>query len=456
MQSELLTFSHWNLPLCRHQCCPHCLLSYMQTSDGPLTTLPLPHHVHTEVSGWYASRPKDSPTIIATFSVDKKSYADLRLNPPRYFQAAHNPGRSKNNPAICDTGAQLTMIPYSFLNSLKIRPETIFPVETSVQGASYVPIMVDGGILIKITAYDTTRKITRHSLQLAYVSRHVKVPYLSLSACIDLGLVPADFPTVGSCDKLDLADLSSISMSKAQPCSNTGVPGPDDTPCQCPRRTLPPTNPVVLPCPPTEENLPILRQYILDRFSSSAFNCCEKQPLPLMDQSPPLRIFVSEDAVPVAVHTPIQVPLHWKSDVKRGLDRDCELGVLEKVPVNDPVTWCHRMLITPKANGQPRRVVDFTSLNKFAPRQTHHTESPWSLVSSIPKNKVKSTLDCWHGYHSVPLAPSDRHLTTFVTPWGRYRYRTAPQGLLSAGDGYTHRKAEIMGDFQDARNCARN
>ena len=258
---------------------------------------------------------------------------------------------------------------------------------------------------------------------------------------------------MGSCDKPRAADLSSVTQQTSQSCSNTGVPGPDDPPCTCPRRTLPPTTPVILPCPPTEENLPVLKKYILDRFSSSAFNCCEKQPLPLMDKSPPLRLFLSDDAVPVAAHTPPQVPLHWKEDVKRGLDRDCQLGVLEKVPVNDPVTWCHRMLITAKTNGQPRRVVDFTALNKFAPRQTHHTETPWALASSIPSNKVKSTLDCWHGYHSVPLAPADRHLTTFVTPWGRYRYRTAPQGLLSAGDGYTHRKAEIMGDFRDVKNC---
>ena len=47
------------------------------------------------------------------------------------------------------------------------------------------------------------------------------------------------------------------------------------------------------------------------------------------------------------------------------------LGVLERVPVNDPVTWCSRMVITPKPDGSPRRVVDYTSLNKHAPRQTH-------------------------------------------------------------------------------------
>ena len=60
--------------------------------------------------------------------------------------------------------------------------------------------MVDGGILIKVTAYNPRTGIAKHSRQLAYVSRHVTVPYLSLSACIDLGMVPATFPEVGSID----------------------------------------------------------------------------------------------------------------------------------------------------------------------------------------------------------------------------------------------------------------
>ena len=31
------------------------------------------------------------------------------------------------------------------------------------------------------------------------------------------------------------------------------------------------------------ENLPILKLYILNRLASSAFNCCERQPLKLID-----------------------------------------------------------------------------------------------------------------------------------------------------------------------------
>ena len=71
-----------------------------------------------------------------------------------------------------------------------------------------------------------------------------------------------------------------------------------------------------------------------------------------MDGSPPLRIFADENASPVAIHTPSQVPLHWQKDVLAGLERDVRLGVLERVPVNDPVSWNSRMIITPKANGQ--------------------------------------------------------------------------------------------------------
>ena len=432
------------------------IISHMRSTDGPVTTLPLPHHVHDKVRGWHQTRPRTSPTIPAQFSLDKRSYAELGLNLPRHRQSAHHPGKSAEKPSICDTGAQLTVVPYSLLENMKIRPETMFQVQTTINGASNVPIMVEGGILVKITAYNPKTGLAKHSRQLAYVSKHVTVPYLSLSACIDLAMVPASFPEVGSADNNDNpfpAQVQAVINQNPQKCSNTGVPRNSDTPCQCPTRSLPPTSDPQLPCAPTEENLPKLKQYILDRYRSSAFNCCEHQPLPLMDGSPPLRLFVDEDATPVAIHTPRQVPLHWQADVQRGLDRDCELGVLEKVPVNDPVTWCHPMVITPKSDGSPRRVVDYTGLNKHAPRQTHHTETPWAIVSSIPSNKIKSTVDCWHGYHSVPIHPADRHLTTFLTPSGRYRYKTTPQGLISAGDGYTHRKSEIMAAFDNVKNC---
>ena len=135
-----------------------------------------------------------------------------------------------------------------------------------------------------------------------------------------------------------------------------------------------------------------LQEYLLDYYSSSTFNTCEHQLLPMM-QGPPLRIMVDPDAAPVAHHTPVPVPVRWQEEVKAGLDRDVRLGVIEPVHVGDPVTYCHRMVICAKKNGKPRRTVDMQSLNTNATRETHHTQSPFHQARSVPAGMKKTVFD---------------------------------------------------------------
>ena len=51
------------------------------------------------------------------------------------------------------------------------------------------------------------------------------------------------------------------------------------------------------------------------------------------------------------------------------------------------------------------------------------------------------------------LAKEDRHLTTFITPWGRHQYKVAPQGSLASGDGYSRRYDEIIADVERKTKC---
>ena len=111
------------------------------------------------------------------------------------------------------------------------------------------------------------------------------------------------------------------------------------------------------------------------------------------------------------------------------------------------------MVVCPKKDGKPRRTVDLSCLYKVAVRQTHATESPFHQAGSVPKNTVKTVLDCWEGYHSVPLAEEDRHYTCFITPFRRYRYKTSPQGFLASGDGYTSRYDRIVDGFRNFTKC---
>ena len=168
---------------------------------------------------------------------------------------------------------------------------------------------------------------------------------------------------------------------------------------------------------------------------------------------PPIEMHVDPAATPRACHTAAVVPLHWQRRVHDDLLRDEALGVIERVPYGEPVTWCHRMVVTRKHDGSPRRTVDLSPLNKFCQRETFSAESPFHLARRIPKGTWKTVTDAWNGYHSVPLRESDRHLTTFITPFGRWRYTRAPQGFLSSGDGYNRRFDAVLSDYERKERC---
>ena len=222
--------------------------------------------------------------------------------------------------------------------------------------------------------------------------------------------------------------------------------------CECPRRQPPPPPPRELPYPAVEENREKLEQWLLSHYKASTFNTCHHQPL-LPMEGPPLRLKIDPYAKPVACHKPIDVPIHWRDDVKAGLDQVCRMRVIEEVPIGTPATWCHRMVIAAKKNGKPRRTVDLQALNATSTRETHRTQRPFLQARSVPHGTKKTVCDAWNGYHSVPLHPDDRHLTTFITPWGRYRYRSAPQCYVASGDGFTRRFDEIVAHITNKTTC---
>ena len=238
---------------------------------------------------------------------------------------------------------------------------------------------------------------TLKTRQITYVTSDSERLFLSREACIALRMISDTFPTVGEASPLTTLHTpgnatpdSTDSKTTSTPQRSITAPG-DYLLCQNPppRPTQSPS-----PSPATEVNRALLQQWLLDYYASSTFNTCEHQLLPLM-------------------HGPrcISGPLHWQADVKADLDRDVALGVLEPVPVGEPVTWCHKMIICAKRKGQPRRTVNLQALNLHATRKTHHTQSPFHQARSVPHNMKKTIFDCWNGYHSVAIHPDDRHYT---------------------------------------------
>ena len=225
--------------------------------------------------------------------------------------------------------------------------------------------------------------------------------------------------------------------------------------CSCPKRPdVSPPLPTNLPpgLRAIPEHVPALKEWILDYYGSSSFNTCEHQPLRLM-KGEPMHLYVDPNAKPIAVHRPALVPIQWEEEVYRNIEQDVRLQVLEPVGPNVPVKWCSRMVVAAKSDGKPRRTVDLQHLNRHAVRQTHHVRSPFHLADKVPQRTVKTVTDTWNGFHSVPMYPEDRDLTTFITPWGRFRYRVAPQGFIASGDAYTQRFDSIITDFPNKVKC---
>ena len=286
---------------------------------------------------------------------------------------------------VADSGCQSCIVPYSTAEAMGYTAQDLMPVSMYMRGAIKENLGVEGGIILEITVEGN-----RSCRQMVYVSKIINQAFLCREALIQLNILPKGLPEVM------MSQLTRLDLETAG--------------CECPKRVKPPPKPTSLPLgmKGTEEEVPQLKEWLLQYYKSSTFNTCEHQPLPMMTGEP-LRLYTDPKAKPVAVHKPATVAVHWQEKVLSDLNRDVALGVLEKVGPNTPVTWCSRMVVTAKSNGTPRRTIDLQPQNKHSARQTHHAAAPFRLAEQIPSNVKKTITDAWNGSHSIPLHEEDRH-----------------------------------------------
>ena len=124
-------------------------------------------------------------------------------------------------------------------------------------------------------------------------------------------------------------------------------------------------------------------------------------------------------------------------------------GIIEKV-VDRATPWCAPMVVQQKPNGRGIRItVDLSKLNAHVKRPVHPSRSPAEVISSVkPKSRFFSTLDAKSGYHQIPLHDDSRDYTTFITPFGKFRYTRSPQGYVASGDKYNSEGDDAVRDLE--------
>ena len=145
---------------------------------------------------------------------------------------------------------------------------------------------------------------------------------------------------------------------------------------------------------------------------------------------------------PYSITTPRRVAFPLLDKVKAELEQMESDGIIE--PVTVATDWCAPMVPVIKANGSVRICVDLQKLNQAVVRERLILPNLEDISPKLVGFKVFSKLDASSGFYQLPLHPQSSHLTTFITPFGRYKFDRIPFGISSASEIYQRKMSELL------------
>ncbi|XP_038055799.1 uncharacterized protein K02A2.6-like [Patiria miniata] len=136
-----------------------------------------------------------------------------------------------------------------------------------------------------------------------------------------------------------------------------------------------------------------------------------------------------------------RVPIPVRAELKRKLDSMTAQGTIARV--TEPTKWIHNMVVVRKPN-KIRVCLDPHGLKK-AIKHNHYPIPTVDEVAPRLKNaKLLSVVDAKDGFLQVVLDEPSSYLTTFWTPYGRYRWLRMPFGISSAPEEFQRRLHECL------------
>ena len=149
---------------------------------------------------------------------------------------------------------------------------------------------------------------------------------------------------------------------------------------------------------------------------------------------------IDPEVTPV-VHPPRKVPVKLKDHLKRELNRLEEMDII--TPVTEPTPWVSSMVTVVKPD-KLRICIDPKDLNKALKRSHYPLPTIEDILPELHKARIFSILDARNGFWHVELDKESSLLTTFNTPFGRYRWLRMPFGISTAPEEYQRRQDQVV------------
>ena len=170
--------------------------------------------------------------------------------------------------------------------------------------------------------------------------------------------------------------------------------------------------------------LPITKEYMLREYND-VFKGIGTLP------GGPYHIRLKEQYRPVQ-HPPRSVPVAMQTTYKAELDRLTKEGIITEV--KEHTEWINLIVPVMKSNGSLRLCLDPKDLNKVIERNQWYSRTIDDILPELAKSKYKTLKDATSGYWHIVLDLASSLLTTFNTPWGKFRWLRLPFGLKIASD----------------------
>ena len=152
-------------------------------------------------------------------------------------------------------------------------------------------------------------------------------------------------------------------------------------------------------------------------------------------------ITLCSDVKPI-IHAPRKCPIAMLPLVREKLDEFLEQGII--TPVEEPMDWVSSLAYSWKANGKLRVCLDPRDVNKAIKRDHYKTPTIEEITHQLTGSKKFTKVNGTSSYLCIVFDYESSLLTTFNTPWGRYRFVQLPWGLSCAQDIFQRMMDQIL------------
>ena len=149
-----------------------------------------------------------------------------------------------------------------------------------------------------------------------------------------------------------------------------------------------------------------------------------------------------------------RIPYHIREKVTSALETLENDDIIERVPETQPTPWVSPIVAVPKKDGAVRICVDMRQANEAIKRIRHPIPTVEDISIELNGAKWFSKLDLSQAYHQLELHEDSRHITTFSTHIGLFRYKRLNYGTNAAAEIFQHTLQQQLQGLTGVKNIA--